>query len=523
MALARYKGEFVRDTKYGADLLHMLETVSNAGVWRVEREREVGKPRWWLNITLPENAQEMFDLKLEILVFYAEYDRLEPRTLSDLQAHVRRDLRVEPGIVIVATEDDSVSELASRRRGELSIVDICLPAIKEENRDLRARIAAVVTTVDHFDVTSPIQDPSGFFGRSEELSQLKHALDRGQSVGVFGLRKAGKTSLMNSLQRVRENEGKLVVKLDVSEVSTSNEFRLKLLERTWRAVFDFASTRAQEGEMRRRMPRMRLLNQEGALKEDVSNLELFWTEDLAALIAFAGVRLELFIDEIDQAFPLRSTLVDAEATKLFQSLIQLRGLIQASHDEAGVVLLCAGVDPEMFERPTLGDRDNLIYKLVRLMWLSPMSRDDMGDMVRTLGKRMGVRIPNHLTIDALFHEYGGHPLLTRKACSLAIRDRDRAVLPWVLSTEAVAAVAALTGRNTPSDQAFDVFDSFQTWFPDEAAVLELLWSEDPESRELAVAVADENPDSLMHARAYGILNDELEPSIHAMLGAIRKL
>ena len=61
--------------------------------------------------------------------------------------------------------------------------------------------------------------------------------------------------------------------------------------------------------------------------------------------------------------------------------------------------MCAGVDPALFEAARIEDRDNLIYKLVRLVWLSPMNREDMADMVRTLGKRMGLRIHDHQAID----------------------------------------------------------------------------------------------------------------------------
>ena len=120
--------------------------------------------------------------------------------------------------------------------------------------------------------------------------------------------------------------------------------------------------------------------------------------------------MALFVDEIDQAFPPRSNLAEIEALGLFNSLVQLRSLIQ---EQSLLSFLCAGVDPAMFESPLINGRDNLLYKLVRLSWLAPMSRDEMAEMVRTLGRRMGVRVRSHLVIDRLFDDLGGHPLLTR--------------------------------------------------------------------------------------------------------------
>ncbi len=133
-------------------------------------------------------------------------------------------------------------------------------------------------------------------------------------------------------------------------------------------------------------------------------------------------------------------------------MTQLRGLIQRrdSVGSSSLVLLCAGVDPAIFERPLLGGRDNLLYKLVRLQFLTPMERDEMAEMVRSLGKRMGLRVRDHLVIDYLFDQYGGHPLLTRKACSIATRNRPRDEIPWDIPLDAVQEAAAKSRLLTSS-------------------------------------------------------------------------
>ena len=520
-ALAEYRSRFSSQTEYGSALLAMLER-SNCGVWRLEKDSGSVVPRWWLNITLPANVAEMFDVHLEILVLYVEYRNVEPRVLELVQTRVRRDQRLDPGIVIVASEDDTLAMMARRRRGELSIVDVHLPSLAEDQRDLRSRMSSVMTAVDHYDVTNPIQDPSGFFGRTEELEQLKYALDRGQSVGVFGLRKQGKTSLLNALEQLRRDSGHLVVKLDISEVSSAAEFRLRVLTRAWQSVHDLgAKDWTSEKRPGNKMPKLKTLNSQGQAKDDLSQLEMFWTDDLRTLITTAGRQLELFVDEIDQAYPERPSLLDDEPLRLFQALTQLRGLLQTSSPGSGLVLLCAGVDPALFESPRINGRDNLVYKLVRLVWLSPMGREDMADMVRTLGKRMGVRIPDHRTIDTLFAEYGGHPLLSRKACSLAARARDPRVLPWIITPEAIALAIAARGYDSAANQAKDIFLSFRDWFPEEADLVELLWSPEPDETALALDDLAEHPDSLDHARAYGLLNADMTPRMRAVQTALQ--
>lgn len=514
--LEAFRRRFATSTSYGQQLLDLFDR-AGAGVWRCEPDTTAGQPRWWLNVTLPPNLQEMFDLHLEVQVLYAEYNRVEPRTLSMLQQRMSKDLRVEPGIAMVASNDSTVATMAQRRRGELNLVDITLSQLSQDSRDLRSRISAVLTAVDHFDVTNPIQEPSAFFGRKAEIDQLTQALNRGQSVGVFGLRKAGKTSLMNSIQRLREDAGRPVVKVDLSEVASADEFKLRLLERAWAAV---RAQVTEHGSVKVRMPRLRLLDQNGRTRTDVNNVSLHWTEDLRELVARSDKRIELFIDEVDQAYPLRAQF-GTETDALFQAIVQLRGLVQAgSSSDAGVVLLCAGVDPSIFEQPLLEGRDNLIYKLVKLLWLSPMTRDEMAEMVRALGKRTAVRFPGHEVIDRLYQEFGGHPLLTRKACSAAIEGRDPAELPLYLTLDRLEASLIRRGVASVTEQAQDVFRSFAEWFPDEAQVLSLLWSSDKDDREVGKAFRDDLANGLFHAKAYGLMFEDETPRIRALLPAV---
>lgn len=518
--LEQFKRKFSESTKHGQELLTLLSK-SDVGVWKCEQDQgpEGQRREWWIYITLPKNLQEMFDLHLEIPVLYTEFPRIEPRILERIQRRIVRDARLETGVAILASIDPEVARLARRRRGEISLIDLNLAELSTDHRDVRSRISTVLTAVDHFDLTNPIQSPSGFFGRRAEIDQLTHALNRGQSVGIFGLRKAGKTSLMNSIQRLRSDLGSPVVKLDISEVGTADEFKLRLLERAWTAV---QATESVAGEAPVKMPALRLLNSKGEAKSDISNLGLYWTEDLRKLISQSSRRLELFIDEIDQAYPLRDE-PDLDTTPLFQALVQLRGLVQSATDtDGGIVLLCAGVDPSIFEEPLIDRRDNLLYKLVQLLWLAPMNSEEMGEMVKDLGRRMAVRFPkgSRSVLDKLYSQFGGHPLLTRRACSDAVKGRTPDELPYYITDERLASALAKRGVGSVAAQAGDIFRSFSEWFPEEAQVLPLVWSSDPEEREFGAELVEELPEGLAHARAYGLMFDDGSPRIHALLPVI---
>lgn len=497
-----FRRKFVNSTSRGSSLVKYLDR-SEASIWRFEEDRNV-PGRWWLNFTLPRHIAEMFDLQRELQLLYTEHDHVEPRTLEVIQSRTRKSLRVEPGVAVVASYDDKVHQLANRRRGELALVDINLDSLEASDEDLRTRLASVISAVDHFDVTNPVRDPAGFYGRSDELELLHHALDRGQSVGVFGLRKTGKTSLLNSIELSRLEAGHAVAKVDLSEVSSNDQFILLLLQRLRVAV---------ESTMNpARRIRLKSISENGSIKVDRDNLDLTWMSDIHEILDRCPTRVELFIDEIDQAFPVRSELEENVSRGLMRTLVQLRGLIQARDK---LVLICAGVDPALFEQPLIGSADNLLYKLVRLMWLGPLEKAEMAEMVRAIGRRMGVRTRDHRVIDLLYQEYGGHPLLTRKACSLATSIRSRDDMPFILNLPVTERSIQAKGIEAPRKQAQDIRDSFGKWFPDESELMQMLIEGTSESQAFALQMIGDDASYLSHAVAYGLCYANYSPRIRA--------
>lgn len=508
--LERYKEQFRTSTNYGAELLTFLKR-SNCGVWRCEQDRTDPR-RWWLNITLPTNVAEMFDAHLEIQLLYTEYTTIEPRLLEVIQQRISANVRVDHGLFMIASLDDSVARLLRRRNGSFAGIDLYLRDLGIDSADVRRRMADVLTSIDHYDMTKPVHDPSGFFGRDIELQQITSAISRGQSVGVFGLRKTGKTSLLNFVAKQRIITRRPVVWIDISGIASADEFRILVLEKTWKSV------KSSRGEL----PRLRTLNKNGELKVALDLMRVYWLRDLETLSIHAGSRLEVFIDEVDQLYPDRSHL-SVEANEMLIALTQLRGMIQNPEQNSGMVLICAGVDPALFERPILrSGADNLLYKLVKLMFLSPLSRDEMAEMVREIGRRMGVRIRQREVIDFLFDEYGGHALLTRKACSLALKLRNKNTIPWHMTIQSVEAASRQNHDGSPLRQAGEILTSFAEWFPNEASLLRDLWSADREERELGLMILEEDPNRLIHTGPYGLtLENTADPRIRAVERTVR--
>ena len=307
--LEEYKSRFVRNTRHGDSLVRYLER-SACGIWRYEHDSRDPR-RWWLNITLPPNVAEMFDVPLEIQLVYVEYETVEPRLLEQLQQRIRKDARVDPGLVAVASLDPNVGQMARRRRGEFAVIDLTLGSLGADTPDVRQRMADVLTSVDHYDITSPIKDPGGFFGRRSEFDQIMSALDRGQSTGIFGLRKTGKTSLLNYVRGRRIDASRPVVWVDISGLNGADDFRRRLVEAAYKAWASVASPTASNSRLR-----LKTVDNNGDPKGTPETLRSYWLRDLEQISERIGARLEVFIDEIDQANPVRSF---SEATRLASS------------------------------------------------------------------------------------------------------------------------------------------------------------------------------------------------------------
>ena len=489
--------EFERKYLYSRNFIQYLSRNEIKPV-RVEQGPQ---GRWLVFCVLAQTSREMFDIDREVLFLATDYPVVEPRILNEIQGHLRDNARVDDQVAVLLSLDEGADRIARQRVGETVILTLNAKTISTTTPDFRESLASTISTVDHFNVTTPLTSASAFFGRERDIADARRCLDIGQHLGIFGLRKAGKSSLLNRLSDTLREQGWAVATLDLNAyIGTPRVFKSSLVG----SLADVAEAKNIS------LPRLPSVS---APRRDSVNEH--WLRDLDTVVDALDNRTKgivTVIDEIDTSLPGRTLGASEEDDELglLRSLTQLRAFVQR-RDMQGKnrpVLLCAGVDSGLFERPKIRKLANPLYQFANVQFIKPMDRDELQQMVRTLGKRTGMRFRDHLLIDSLLREYGGHPLLTRQACSFVHRRRPKGIVPYQVTIDDIEKAVTIDGPGTPLEHALDVPASFEEWYPEESALLE---------ERLRSGAPSIGSNGLSHAVAYGILNEDGSARINALL------
>ena len=103
--------------------------------------------------------------------------------------------------------------------------------------------------MNHFDNSNEIREAADFFGRVDDLEALASLAVSGQSVGVFGLRRAGKTSLLYRVAETLRDRGIESIYVQLNAMADADHFREYLVESAARLVSRLGGRVPENSEM----------------------------------------------------------------------------------------------------------------------------------------------------------------------------------------------------------------------------------------------------------------------------------
>ena len=274
----------------------------------------------------------------------------------------------------------------------LSVIDhaLKLGAVDQTVNKAKERY---VTRKDPYFESVPITDPILFYGRRVQLQTIPGLMAQGQHVGIFGLRKTGKTSLVKQLE-LRFSDVPMV---SISCQELDGYAASPFLSR----VVDELRTKLRKGF---------------AIRKRIRPNDDCGTQ-LRSLIAAwrASGRSEPFVvilDEIDSLLPFHGPQathdVLAEGRKILGTL---RALAQSVH---GVVLLVVAYRPDVNRRNDLpaDAGENPLFMGFQEIYSGSLSAEECDTMIRDLGAWRDIEWDSK-ALRLLYQYCGGHPFVSR--------------------------------------------------------------------------------------------------------------
>jgi hypothetical protein len=269
---------------------------------------------------------------------------------------------------------------------------------------------------DLFDERNAISDGLFFFGRTELLSRLQAELLRNCSIGLFGLRKSGKTSVLLQLEYAMRQVP--VVRIDLQRFGSETDFAGAIFDDILVQLRRLADSR-EARNVGREQSDSPVQTCGGSSIRFAAAIEL-----LARELKRVGYQLPivLCLDEVERIFPLNG----ATSTQISQFNTCMGTLRSLSQDKRLVSLLVTDVHPDCnrtnhWSTP-LGT--NPVFAFFKEMFMPPFSEEDTTVMIQFIGRTMGLLFDDDL-ISEIHKKAGGQPFLARQLAAVIVKASER--------------------------------------------------------------------------------------------------
>ena len=376
---------------------------------------------WLVLGRLGPELEATLSIRGEVLIVFTAFLDFQRRSYNAIIGRARQELvnrqeamfgnvrfSPDPTVTLLYSPDSSARRnvAAWNAEGPRSLVAV-LPELAGPERVSREEVASAVVEVlasrDLYRGRNPVTG-NDFFGRSELIQQLTTELRAGRSIGLFGLRRSGKTSVLRELQRRSEPTGVVTVLSDLEGID------------------DLASVVPQLAEdLINALRRQKEHDRDIWIGSEIEQRPAGFPDLSSRLVRVAEKNRELdFVVALDEIENLRRIATTSpESVRTF-----LGALRRASQATDNLSMLFTGVTTEFFDQSLLpGNLDNPLFGFVEPHYLRPFTRDETGSLVRDLGSLMMLQWEDD-ALDAVHHLAGGFPFLVR---DLASRVREVAV------------------------------------------------------------------------------------------------
>jgi serine/threonine-protein kinase len=464
---------------------------------------------WGLVLRMSPALQELFGRRSEVLLWASLYPNFEARAITDAQAQLEQHRpRLSEDFVLVVSASrtaDADVALASER---LDTVFVGIPmhrlsSLAPQGPDtLTGLLQSRVYSRDLYQLTGAITDPQRFFGRQTLINELEAALRLKGHVGLFGLRKMGKTSLMyRVLERLRTHPSILTAHVDVQRVESVDKSSAYFLWSLGQALFDTnKSIQASK--------KLRLFGKYDMLRlapQDVRDgIHEYFFHDVRQILESRDRRIVFIVDEIERMWPgSRGT----DATGWGKTFVEVWRLLRGIEQEnpGRISYFVTGTSPQCLEATQAAGQENPLHRYIERRFLPHLDDDARRELLTRIGDRIGIKWTEE-AIQFVVAQVSGHPSLLRTVGSFVHRHFVGRTGPVTVDEKTARDLFqhALPELNASFRQ---ITEALRESYQDDYMLLEMLaCGQIGEYR----AHAEIAPDALVHLKGYEVVDTQNE-------------
>lgn len=441
-----------------------------------------------------EIFSEMFNIDREIIVVFSSYPRFEPRTLDVFEKAQESlpELRAESVCRVLISKDSNVEAIIESLLKTDPEQPIVIPFTYDELTSsyneffLRNKFRKHFYTRDLFSFFSPLRRDLYFFGRSELIQDIVNRHRSGEHTGLFGLRKSGKTSIIYAIERSLCMRGEQFISLDCESPS------VHLLR--WNELLGKIVTQyKQSKESKHRILKPGRYDEKSAADS--------FEEDMIAISkANKETQVMILFDEIERISPGTASTPHWRDGQDFAYFWQTLRSFYQRHPHI-LTYMIVGTNPNCVETTIVGTQENPLFGSIPGQYVPPFSVEQVRQMVRKLGKYMGMKF-EEIIYGKLTDDFGGHPFLIRQVCSL-LHKSSKGERP-VKIDKALYDRVKKEFMQTASEYFEMILQVLQEWYPEEYDMLRMLAQGDTEAFNLFAA---DNQRFTKHLVGYGLINE----------------
>lgn len=408
-----------------------------------------------------------------------------------------------------AVDDQIMAVLGESTESIVPLDDNLLGSGQEPLKTLQDMLTRYLARRDLYNSTLPVYGRR-FFGREKDMLELMDQVHNGQFVGIYGLRKMGKTSLILQLRNEKLMSA-LVAYLDLQQnnaqyVGHCGPIYWQLERLLYERLIELESEAAN-------LMRLGTIDRYSELSvELVNQAHIIFSEDLRSLLDgitagnFPGIgRVVIVLDELESILPVGdSKRVDG----YLQLFGLLRGLAQMARYEGRLSSVVVAANAAISEQGYWGGQENPVFGLYKPHYLKPLLPKEFAQMIVTLGKGMSVYWEQD-AVEEAFRETGGHPFLGRLLCSRITKHPPK---PLTVTLPMVQDAVPIFIRDD-GDKLEQIIALLHVNFPGEEKLLKQI--------ALGQVGADLPDDSLRHLLGYNLVAIE-DGEYHITINMLRR-